>query len=101
MKTLKSNTKAAAALRNEYRYYKAMPARDIYGAYKTTPSRRKISSFYRWNNWINDNFTVTDSVKVVTAGCQFYSIGFEYTDQDTGAVCYCKITPSNIYAVEI
>ena len=98
MKKINENTKAYDAMHYEWENMK--PGRDIFSAYGR-PGINKIRSYQNWIRWIYDNFTVTAAPAVLSAGCQFYSIGFEFTDPDTGAVCFAKITRDNIRYIEL
>ena len=74
----------------EYSWYQfGKTYKDIYEAY-SRPSITKAKIFYDWQKFVGE--VGGSGLRIVHAGCQTFSLGFEFLHPETKELCYALVT---------
>ena len=81
-----------------YNTYKRSNMKTLEDAYKTC-SRAKHEAFNKW--WWIYHKMQGRNLRVISKNCNFFSLGFEYDDEETGEPMFMHITASYHIAVPL
>lgn len=100
MTRINKNTKRWEELQRDFRHYCALGENDLFDVYNSV-SCTKYRTYVSWIDWVHNNYKYADYVKVLGGNTFAYTLGFTYSDEETGVLNFVKITKDNVYAIEL
>ena len=101
MERIMENTKKYERLMSDYARYVNAETKSIYEVY-SRPSTEKVRSYGSWIAYINERFNIYDwKIKILSHNCHQYTLGFIFEHDETGVLCFGKITRDNFVWAEI
>lgn len=101
MTRIMENTKKYERLMEDFQRYLRAETKSIYEVY-SRPSTDKVRTYGSWVDYINNRFNIYDfAIKILGHNCHQYSLGFIFEHDETGVLCFGKITRDNFIWAEI